>query len=158
MKINEAIKIKGGYNIKVLDHKTQQIIHEENVNNVITNIALAEFAKAIYDSSNNTEIKYLALGTGNSTASATNTTLESEIFRTDPISTTVSGVGQIQNVFYVRDNEAQDVIKEVGIFAGSTATTVSDTGLLYSRINWNFNKSVSAVEIQFTRTDTFQNA
>jgi hypothetical protein len=158
LKTREKISVKGGYNIKVLDHNTQKIIHEENVNNVITNIALAEFAKSIYDGTNDTEIKYLALGTGSSTASATNTALDNEIFRTDPISTTVSGVGQIQNVFYVRDNEAQDVIKEVGIFAGSTATTVSDTGLLYSRINWNFNKSVSAVEIQFTRTDTFQNA
>lgn len=158
LKIKEQLNIKGSYNIKVIDHKTGKLLHEENKNNVITNIALNEYAKAIYNNTSDTQLKYLALGTGSTTASATNTALESEIFRTDPISSTVSGTGQVTNVFYARDNEAQDVIKEVGIFAGSTATTVSGSGLLYSRINWNFNKSVSSVEIQFTRTDTISNA
>lgn len=157
MNINETINIKGCYSIRAIDTQTRRVIHEEKVNNIITNIALNEYAKAIFDNSNDVEIKYLALGTGSTTASSTNTQLESEIFRTDPISSTVSGTGQVTNVFYVRDNEATDVIREVGIYAGSTATSTSNSGLLYSRINWYFNKSVSSVEIQFTRTDNFSN-
>lgn len=152
---NEFIKVNGKYNIKVIDHNTKEVLQEDEVCNVITNVALSEYAKAIYDDSSNIQIKYLALGTGTVTATKSDTSLTNEVFRTEPFSTTVSGVGQVTNLFYIMDNEAQVAIGEVGIFAGTTASSATNSGKLLSRINWNYNKAVASVEIQFTRVDTF---
>jgi hypothetical protein len=98
------------------------------------------------------EIFYLALGTGNTAVTDTDTTLDTEIFRT-PISVqTDVDTGEILTEFIVLDSEAVGNIEEIGIFGGSTATASADTGTLISRILWSKIKT-SSEEYTFRRTD-----
>jgi len=121
--------------------------------NRVMDEALDQLAKSLMGIAPDIEIKYLAVGTSNTAVTNTQTQLVAEIFRT-PITVPASrtSVGVIQNEFVVLDSEAVAQIEEIGIFGGSTATAVADTGILISRVLWSKNKSNSE-EISFKRID-----
>ena len=150
--INEQIGWKGKWNIEVIDSKTRQIIDSVEINNRIMDAALDELIKVLQGLSTDLKIEYMALGTGNTAITNSDTQLVTEIFRTAPISETKTATGTLRTIFTVLDSEAVAQIEEIGIFGGSTATGTADTGTLISRILWSRNKTANE-EIQFTRTD-----
>lgn len=78
-------------------------------------------------------IKYFALGTGNSTPSAGQTTLDSEVLRKPITSYTNGSTGELFVNVYIAPLDAVGVdIAEVAVYAG-TATEVANTGTMVGR-------------------------
>jgi hypothetical protein len=125
------------------------------INNIITDAGLNMMRNALNGELTSTEIRYLALGTSSTAVSATQTQLGAEIFRTPFINTVKPDVGQLEKTAVVLDSEAVASIQEIGIFAGSTATNVSNSGIMISRVLYARNKT-NLESIQIVRRDTIQ--
>lgn len=151
--MKEAKNWEGKYVIQV--KKNGEIIKEDVIYNRILDTALNQMAKVLYDGSNDCVIKYLGLGTVTASTLNTCTALGSETFRTYKASSTISNTGEVKNVFNVGVAEAKFLIREIGIYAGSTATSTVSTGILMSTIGWVWDKSSVDEEIQITRYDSF---
>ena len=97
-------------------------------------------------------IKYLAIGTGSTPITDTDTQLDTEIFRTQFLTSNLTSTGQFTTTYVILDNEAVGTWEEIGIFAGSGATAAANSGTLVSRILFNFNKT-ALQEVDITRID-----
>jgi hypothetical protein len=154
--INEAKNWNGKFLIKVIDGKTKEVKREDIVYNRILDQALEEMARGILEGNCDLEIKYLSVGTATATIYNTTTNMGSETFRTyKALDSTVTAVGEVKNVFYILNNEAEFYIREIGVWAGSTATTTVGTGKLLSYISWIYDKATKDEEIQIIRYDSF---
>lgn len=142
----EKIGIVGGYDI-IINKK-----YYETVKNRLMDTVLTQMIGLYKGDTADLEIFYLALGTGDTAVTDTDTTLDTEIFRTPITTQTDVATGEILTSFSVLDTEAVATIKEIGIFGGSTATASANTGTLISRILWTKVKTNSE-EIEFRRTD-----
>jgi len=145
--VTDKLGISGGYDIYINGK------YSETVKNRLMDTVLTQIIGMYKGDAPDLQIYYLALGTGNTAITDTDTTLDTEIFRTPlAVATTDVGTGEILNEFIVLDTEAVGNIEEIGIFGGSTATAAADSGTLISRILWSKVKSNSE-EITFRRTD-----
>ena len=143
----DKLGISGSYDIYINGK------YSETVKNRLMDTVLTQIIGMYKGDAPDLQIYYLALGTGNTAITDTDTTLDTEIFRTPlAVATTDVGTGEILNEFIVLDTEAVGNIEEIGIFGGSTATAAADSGTLISRILWSKVKSNSE-EITFRRTD-----
>jgi hypothetical protein len=125
---------------------------EEIIHNKIMNAALDELIKVLQGQVTDLEVKYLALGSGNTPVTNNDTTLNNEFFRTQFTDITKTNTGELTSLAIVLEAEAIGTIEEIGIFGGSSATTSLNSGVLISRILWHRVKT-SSDEIQFTRID-----
>jgi hypothetical protein len=125
------------------------------INNLITDIGLNLLRDALNGDVTTCEIKYLALGTSSAAVSDTDTQLGGEIFRTIFVSTTKPDIGELQKTALILENEAVAQIEEIGIFAGVTATTAANSGIMISRVLYSRNKT-NLESLQIIRTDTIQ--
>lgn len=141
----------GIWNIKIID-KLRGEVSETTIKNRVMNTAIDEFLKVLQGTATDMQVKYLALGTGNTAITDNDTKLANEIFRTQVTSSTKTGTGELTTLAIVLDNEAIGNLEEIGIFGGTTATATKDTGKLISRILWSKVKS-GTEELQFTRVD-----
>jgi hypothetical protein len=116
------------------------------VENTITNLFNDELAKAFYGGNPNCYLYHLAIGTGTTPATKEDTTLVTEVFRTNLISQTVTGYGQVMSEFTILDSDYSGLIEEIG-FIGGTGD------ILLSRMLWHYTKS-STEELYFQRFDT----
>lgn len=146
MDIIEKGNISGKYDIYINKK------FKESVKNRIMNTVLDQIIEAYQGVNPDLEIKYLALGTSNTSISDTDTVLGAEIFRTPIVTQSKTGTGEIQTDFTVLSTEAIGQIEEIGIFGGTSASGTVDTGTLISRILWSHDKT-SSEEIAFKRTD-----
>lgn len=142
----DKVGISGGYDIFINGK------YSETVKNRLMDTVLTKMIGIYKGDAPDLEIFYLALGTGSTAVTDTDTTLDTEIFRTPIVTQTDVATGEILTEFIVLDSEAVGNLEEIGIFAGSTATASVDTGTLISRILWTKVKSASE-EITFRRTD-----
>jgi hypothetical protein len=125
------------------------------INNLITDAGLDMVRNAFNGELTSTEIRYLAVGTSATTVSTTQTQLGTEIFRTAFIASTKPATGQLEKTAVILETEAVANIREIGIFAGSTATTASNSGIMVSRVLYSRNKT-NLETIQIVRRDTIQ--
>ena len=151
--INEDCRHIGIWVITVKDAKTQDVKKKDTINNRVMNIVLDKLASCFAGGVADLEIKYLALGTSADSIDDMQWELGNEIFRTGPSEAPAMGTtGEVITEFTVLDSEAVANIQEVGIFGGSSAISVPNSGTLISRILWSHNK-VAGEEITFQRTD-----
>jgi len=130
----------GIFDIQVI--RNGQIRATYRVNNLITNEALDREIKILTGETVNLRIAYFAIGSGNSTPYGTNTKLDSEFYRVVPDEGPEwTDTGKIQTSFTVPASGVSGTIAEIGVFAGSTATSATDSGILISRTLWNFVKT-----------------
>ena len=148
----------GEYNIKIIDTKTQKIIEEKKIKNTIMNLALEQLFNPLFGQSANIEVKYLALGTSTATVLTTQTQLGNEQFRTAFVSRTTSSDYKNVTNYIILDNEANFVINEIGIFGGTTASSITNSGTMVSRILWTYDKTATNIELQIQRTDQLARA
>lgn len=150
------ISHEGKYCLTITDVKTGKVDYSEFFNTIM-NDCLDELSKPLLGLSTNYQIKYLAVGSSSASVYTTQSQLGSEFFRTAVASQTKSGTGQVKTYFYILSTEAtSSVIREVGIFCGTTASTVSNSGRMLSRILWTYDKTGGDKEIQIERIDTIQ--
>jgi hypothetical protein len=125
----------------------------EKLKNRIMNAGLNFLRDALKGDVTDAQIKYLAVGTSSIAVSDSQTQLGAEGFRTPFISKESAGTGVLSSTALILDNEAVFHIREVGIFAGVSATTASNSGVMISRILYDKDKT-NLESIQFQRTDT----
>jgi hypothetical protein len=129
----------------------------EHIDNTITTAGLNLLRNAIKGDVTDCQLKYLAVGTSSTSVAITDTQLGAEIFRTPFLTYNTGGEGILQSTALLLDNEAVANIREVGIFAGSTASSTTNSGIMISRILYSRNKT-NLESIQFNRTDTIGRA
>lgn len=130
---------KGHVVIELKDVKTGKIIRDEYDNLFVTTgrNAIAERARG----GDTGKITYCAVGTGTNVPSASDTTLQTEVFRKLIASRTRSGYVVTFKAFY-NTSEANAALKEAGLF-GDDATGTTDSGTLFARVNINRTKNSS---------------
>ena len=129
------------------------IIKTEVVKNRLTNLAINAEIDILTGIAPNLEIKYIAIGTGTTPIDNAQTQLANEVFRVIPSSPpTRPANGEITTEFIILETEAQVEIKEIGIFCGTGATATPNSGIMLSRVLWEFDKR-SNIELSVTRID-----
>ena len=126
--------------------------------NMITDAGL-NYIRDLLDGSVNppTQIQYIALGSSNTLASASDTRLGAEFFRKPVTKQEIPGTGQVASTVYVAPYESNEQIEEIGVFAGPTATAQKDSGVLIARVLWSHLKT-ELESLQIVRTDTISRA
>lgn len=96
-------------------------------------------------------IKYIAIGTGNSTPSSAQTKLDNEVFRKAITSYTIGSTGQIYINVYIAPTEAVGVvIAEVGVFGGTSAKSNLNSGIMLGRGLYSHTKTnLESIQLQF---------
>lgn len=101
------------------------------------------------------QFKYIALGKDNGTLlplANTNTKLGNESFRKSFTKVEDDGIGRIKRTTIIASSEGNFHIKEIGIFAGSSATITKDTGVMVARVFYDRDKD-ELESINIVRTD-----
>jgi len=129
----------------------------ETIENKLMNAVLEAYSRSLLGTAPDIEIAYLALGTGSTAPTNTDTQLQTEVFRTPIVSLAETSTGVIESLFIVLSAEAVAVVEEIGIFGGTTAGAGANSGTLLARVLWHHDKTASE-EIQFKRTDTVRRA
>ena len=132
--------------------------HDRTIKNTITDGGLNLLRDALYLNTTDAMIRYIAVGTSSATTLTTATQLNNEIFRKPIYSkSALSQTGSVQTVAILFETEAVAQIEEIGVFAGSTASATTNSGVMISRILYSRNKTnIESVQIQ--RTDTLGRA
>lgn len=127
--------------------------HEATINNTITNSGLNLLREALRGTITDAQIKYIAVGTSSAAVTVSDTQLGAEIFRKPVYSRTAGTNGVLVTIAILEDSEAVANIQEIGIFAGSTASATTNSGIMISRILYSRNKT-NLESVQIQRTDT----
>lgn len=127
--------------------------HEATINNTITNGGLNLLREALRGTITDAQIKYVAVGTSSAAVTVSDTQLGAEIFRKPVYSRTAGTNGVLVTIAILEDSEAVANIQEIGIFAGSTASATTNSGIMISRILYSRNKT-NLESVQIQRTDT----
>lgn len=147
-KLQSQFKLKGTFKLTLRDLEGN-IIKEQTVSNLVTTAGKEVFARLLAgDTTYSGEINYLAVGTGLSSPSISDTTLETEIERTTAQAPTPTRTGaSVEYEFLFGASEAIGTLKEVGAFIDGTATV--DTGQLFDRAEIDIEKtSLNSLTIQ----------
>jgi len=132
MDTKQKLKMRGKFNIAVLD-ENDNLKYEKEVTNTIMNAGLAEVSGLILNDIGGNAFDYLALGTGTTAPTATQTTLVAEKYRSagtgSQTTTTVSNdTAQLTTSIAMT---ASDDLTEVGILNSSS------TGDLLARTTYS---------------------
>lgn len=102
----------------------------------------------------NPKVTYIALGTGSTAPSASDTKLAAEVFRKKITSYTNGGTGEILANGYIGPTEAVGtIIAEVGFFGGNSASSTANSGILIARGLYSHTKtSTESLTLQFDET------
>lgn len=146
MQNKERVSMRGLYRFELVDARTGKIVQSVEVKNQLTKInrdmrvaaLLGEAAE--YDLAD-LEIKYFAFGTGTTTATADDTTLENEIARKIVTKVSQTDAGTVQSIASLSPSECNFTIREIGVFCSSSATGDADSGVMLSRVNVNIQKN-----------------
>jgi hypothetical protein len=151
--MKDVIKYKGLYIFYTKNMSTGKIEHIETVENIITDITLSYLIVALKGLNPVTynygiDIRQLAIGTGTTAPTATDTKLVTEVYRVPRAAQTITAAGELTTEFYISDNEYTGSIKEVGVYGGYRAYDWleglnKDLGNLMSRALWDYTKSDS---------------
>ena len=147
--MDERIGLKGHWTIEIRENgKLTKVIEKDNqLTNLYRNSILRQLKGDTFDS---LDILYLAVGTDATPASATDTQLGAEIFRSSPTSKAV-GDSYTQTIWVLTDLQANEHLREIGVFAGN-ATITANSGTLLSRVIIDIEKT-SVMEVTFIRRD-----
>lgn len=118
------------------DAKTGKITHQFKKHNLAVNTGLYSIAARLagldIPANKKGTITYCALGTGTTAPAAGDTTLETEIFRKQvSVRSSTLGVARFRTFF--NTSEANDTLKELGLF-GDDASATADSGTLFCRL------------------------
>ncbi len=154
----DNIKHKGVITYELLDAATGAVLKRETINNLLTNFARMRYLKLLAGQTSglhlsDLKIRYMAFGDGTTAPTHSDTKLVHERYRqqitaknllSDRLRTMVSVSPYIAaSNFHIR---------EIGIFCGSGATSVKDSGFLLARVIVDIEKN-SNVVLNVTRHD-----
>lgn len=147
--MTDGCNLYGRFDIEIINAATGEIIRRLHVKNRLTEInrtvRTLMLMGAYNDPSDALEIKYFAFGTDASNADPSQTALGSEQFRKALTQKSANG-GTVTTVVSLQTNEANFLIREIGVFGGPDGTT------MLARTVVNIDKNDSLV-INITRSD-----
>ena len=123
--------------------------------NLITDAWLNVVRDATMGEVTDLQIKYIALGKDDGTIlplSPSNTRLGNEVFRKPFAKVEKDGTGRVKRTAIITSSEGNFHIKEIGIFAGSSATSALNSGILVARVFYDRDKD-ELESINIVRTD-----
>lgn len=145
----------GRFDIEIINAATGAVIGRLHIKNQLTEINRTVRARMLMGGFNGPldvlAIKYFAFGTDGSAASAAQTKLGAEQFRKQLTQKSESG-GTVTTAVSLQTDEANFVIREIGIFGGADASETADSGTMIARTTVNIDKNENLV-INITRTD-----
>lgn len=145
----------GRFDIEIVSAATGEVLRRLHIKNQLTEINRTVRARMLtgdFDGPLDAlAIKYFAFGTDASAASAAQTKLGAEQFRKQLTQKSESG-GTVTTAVSLQTNEANFVIREIGIFGGADASDTADSGTMLARTTVNIDKNENLV-INITRTD-----
>lgn len=133
--------------------KENEWIHDKTINNTITDNGLNFFRDCLRGVITDAQLKYIAVGTSSTTVTTSDTQLGNEVFRKQIYSRSAGTTGQCISIGILEDTEANYSIAEIGVFAGTTASAIANSGIMVSRVLYSRVKS-NLESIQIQRTDT----
>lgn len=145
----DYIDLSGSINIEIVNADTDEIITTATPQSNLTSIN-REIRQAMLMGTttsytiNDLNIKYIALGDGETAFTPSDTQLENEIYRRKITAKSVEG-NVVTTICSFSANIANYDIKEVGIFAGDNATSTANTGNLISRFLVDFTKTSNII-------------
>ena len=153
--ITEGLGTNGRYIVEITKKDGSKEVKE--FPNMITNLYLEWLAYiTTLNSGYDLGFRYLALGKDGGEIlplNGTNSKLGQEVFRKQ--FTTVERTGTtVTRTVIINSDEANHHIKEIGIFAGSQATATADSGIMVSRVLFDYDKD-ELESIKITRIDSF---
>ena len=123
MENNEVLKLTGRVNYKLFD-SNGNLKEERNINNVVVTVGKAYLATWLTQATQATSfMDFIGIGTGSTAASASDTTLETEL--ASRATGTLSSIGNIwQSVGNFPAGTNTGAITEAGVFSASSAGTM----------------------------------
>ena len=140
--MKEALRLKGHWTIEI--REKGRLVKTIDIDNQLTkgyqNVVLSQLAGT---STQLLSITHLAVGTGQTPATADDTALVNEIFRSSPTAKTVDN-GYTRTIWVLTEQQANAHLYEIGVF-------LSDNTMI-SRINIDIEKT-EYQEMSFIRRD-----
>lgn len=133
---------------EVKDAQTGELIERWKQRNMLTYLSGRAFQRSLQGIDPDVGISYFALGTGTAAPTRTDTQLANEQFRKQVTQMSVSRSGldcMLTSVCSLSANEANFTIREVGVFCGSGASGVANSGELLSRVVVNYTKNSNQI-------------
>ena len=147
--MKETSRLRGHYTIEI--REKGKLLRVLELDNSLTEL----YRRAILDhlkegTGTDLEIKYLAVGIGETLPTKDDTQLEDEVFRSVPTYQEIRG-NELRTTWVLLDMQANYHLKEIGVFIGD-ATATADSGTLMSRMAIDIDKTASQ-EVTFIRHD-----
>lgn len=153
--MTNSIKMSGGFDIEIINAETGDVLKRLHIKNQLTEINRTIRTQMITGSYtgglNALQIKYFAFGTDGAAASASQTKLGAEQFRKALTQQAANG-GSVSSTVSLQTNEANFLIREIGIFCGPDASGTADSGTMLARTTVSIDKNDNLV-INITRND-----
>lgn len=147
--MREGLGLRGEWTIEV--RREGELVKTLHFKNQLTAIYQGSVLNQLKgDEAVDLDIKYIAIGTDGTTATAEDTQLYSEVFRSTPTSKTIAD-GYMQTIWVLTPEQGNVRIREIGVFAGD-ATLEADSGSLLSRVVVDIEKTPN-LEITMIRRD-----
>jgi hypothetical protein len=149
--VRESVLWSGSIRIIIETSTRRRIV---SLTNLITDVGLNLMRDTLAGLVADAEVKYVAVGTGNTAPAATDTALAAEVFRKAVTKQELPGTGQVQTTCYIAPYEGNYAIQEIGWFAGPDAGATPGSGILVARVLYSRTKT-ELESWQIVRTDTF---
>jgi len=145
--MKEQFKLKGVWNFKTVDIKTGKILQEETKENTIVNTGLERVAKLLNGVSS-TYFRAIAVGTGTTGVTTSDTALETEVTRaTATLTYKASYKAKFEYTFSFGGDYA---ITEAGLFDSATASG----SVMLNRTTFTAKNVSSTIQLIVTATIT----
>lgn len=148
MRIENKMKMTGEFYIEARDAATGALVWSKGLKNMLMrvnrDVRVQMLTGAYAGDGSEFEIKYFAIGTGGAAPTLDDTQLAAEVFRKQVTQLTVAD-GTVTSIVSIGANEANYVIREIGVFCGSSATEDANTGLMISRVAVFVDKNTNLV-------------
>lgn len=145
----------GRFDIDIINAATGAVVGQIHIKNQLTEINRTVRARMLMGDFNGPldalAVKYFAFGTDGTAATAAQTKLGAEQFRKQLTQKSENG-GTVTTAVSLQPNEANFVIREIGVFGGADASGTADSGTMLARTTVNIDKNDNLV-INITRTD-----
>lgn len=145
----------GEYEVSIIRPSGIERMH---VKNRITDAGLNLIRDALCGLVTDIQLKYIAFGDSSVQIQDDQTKLWNERYRIPFANQEATSTGQLKSTVFVPDTDALFHIREIGVFAGQQAGSGQDTGIMVSRILFDFDKSnvSEPVSLKFERYDTLR--
>lgn len=141
MELTDSLNLTGQVIVEIHDAATGKLKSRDIIKNMVVTAGKQSIARLLSgDTTNgNGVITFAAVGTGTALPTAGDIKLQTELTRKQVSIRNIIGKIASFKTFFNQD-EANGVLREIGLFGG-LATTTSDSGTLFARLNISRTKS-----------------